>query len=144
MTSARPNGDGMKAVSDGQALAAGFPFAGRHRFMGDEQVVQPARAGQSDFVSGVEHARGIAQQAAGAVQRERLQKRFRRQPGPAPEQMMQFGRRHAGRFGNGLDLGLLAPVAADMTDGAAHDVVIFGGLAQRNRIALGLGDPIGR
>ena len=81
--------------------------------MGDEQVVQPAGAGQSDFVSRVEHARGIAQQLAGAVERERLQKSFRRQPGPAPEQVVQFGRRHACGFGDGVDLGLLAPMAAD-------------------------------
>ena len=56
---------------------------------------------------------------------------------------MQFGRRHAGRFGDGLDLGLLAPVAADMADGAAHDVVIVGGSASGVELS-GLGDPIGR
>jgi len=42
--------------------------------MGDEQIVQPAGAGQADLVGGVEHARGIAQQGARAVERERLEK----------------------------------------------------------------------
>ena len=116
-----------------QAFAAGFPFAGRHRLMGDEQIVQPAGAGQADFVGGVEHACGIAQQLPRAVERQRLQERLRRQPGPAPEQMVQFGRRHAGGFGDGLDLGLLAPMAADMADGAAHHVVIGGGCGERPR-----------
>ena len=102
---------GMEAVGDRQAFAAGLPFAGRHRLVGDEQVVQPARAGQADLVGGVEHARGIAQQLARAVERQRLQERLRRQPGPAAEQVMQFGRRDAGGFGDLLDLGLRAPVA---------------------------------
>ena len=40
---------------------------------------------------------------------------------------MQLGRRHAGGFGDGLDFGLLAPMAADMADGAAHHLIIGGG-----------------
>ena len=118
---------GMEAVVDGQAFAAGLPFARRHRLVGDEQVVQPAGAGQADLVGGVEHARGIAQQLARAVERERLQERLRRQPGPAAEQMVQLGRRDAGGFGDLLDLRLRAPVASDVSDGAAHDVVVGGG-----------------
>ena len=39
---------------------------------------------------------------------------------------MQFGRRDAGGIGDGFDFGLRAPIAADMGDGAAHDVVIGG------------------
>ena len=39
---------------------------------------------------------------------------------------MQFGRRDLGGFGDGLDIRLVAPIAADMGDGAAHDVVIVG------------------
>ena len=93
ITSAVPNGRGVKAVGDGQPFAAGLPFARRHRLVGDEQIVQPARPGQADLVGGVEHARGIAQQLARMIERERLQERLRRQPGPAAEQMMQFGRR---------------------------------------------------
>ena len=46
---------------------------------------------------------------------------------------MQFGRRDAGGFRDGLDLGLLAPMAADMADGAAHHVVIGGGLGEMPR-----------
>ena len=81
---------GMEAVARSQALAAGLPFARRHRLVGDEQVVQPAGAGQADFVGGVEHARRIAQQLARAVERHRLQEGLRRQPGPAAEQVMQL------------------------------------------------------
>ena len=51
--------------------------------------------GQADLVGGVEHARRIAQQLARAVERDRLQEGFRRQPGPAAEQVVQFGRRDA-------------------------------------------------
>ena len=47
---------------------------------------------------------------------------------------MQFGRRDAGGFGDGFDLGLLAPVAADMADGLAHDVIIGGGAGKRHRV----------
>ena len=40
---------------------------------------------------------------------------------------MQFGGRDAGGFGNGVDLGLVAPMPGDMGDGAAHDVIVVGG-----------------
>ena len=132
----------MEAVVDRQAFAAGLPFAGRHRLVGDEQVVQPAGAGQADLVGGVEHARGIAQQIARAVERQRLQERLRRQPGPAAEQVMQFGRRDAGGFGDLLDLRLLAPVAADVGDGAAHDVVVGGGGASGARSGIRSGESM--
>ena len=130
---------GMEAIVNRQAFAAGFPFAGRHRLVGDEQVVQASGAGQADLVGGVEHARGIAQQIARAVEGERLQERFRRQPGPAAEQVVQLGRRDAGGFGDLFDLRLRAPVAADVSDGAAHDVVIGGGGGQRHGIGYSFG-----
>ena len=79
-----------------------------------------------------------------AVERQGLQEGFGRQPGPAAEQVVQFGRRDAGRLGNGLDFGLLAPMAADMTDGAAHHFVIGGGFGKR-RVAFKIGrQAIGR
>ena len=37
---------------------------------------------------------------------------------------MQVGGGHAGRVGDLLDFGLRAPIAADVGDGAAHDVVV--------------------
>ena len=53
--------------------------------------------------------------------------------------MVQLGRRDAGRFGDGLDLGLLAPMAADMADGAAHHLVIGGGSGERHRGVASVG-----
>ena len=53
---------------------------------------------------------------------------------------MQLGRRDAGGFGDLLDLRLLAPVAADMGDGAAHDVVVGGGGVERREV----GNAVGR
>ena len=47
---------------------------------------------------------------------------------------MQFGWGDASGFGDGLDLGLLAPVAADVADGAAHHVVVGGGCRERHRM----------
>ncbi len=52
---------------------------------------------------------------------------------------MQFGRRDAGGFRNGFDLGLLAPMAADMADGAAHHVVIGGRRGERHRVLDAIG-----
>ena len=112
--------------------------------MGHEQIMQAARPGKPDFVAGIEHACRIAQQLSRAIERERLQKRFRRQPGPAPEQVVQFGRGHAGGFGNGLDLGLFAPMAADMADGFAHDLVIGGSFGQQRRVGRRVENTIGR
>ena len=123
-----------------EAFAARLPFAGRHRFMRHEQIVQAAGTGQADLVSGVEHACRIAQQLPRPVERQRLQKCLRREPRPAAEQVMQLGRRDAGGLGDGLDFGLLAPMAADMADGAAHHVVIGGGFGQKRRV----GNAVGR
>ena len=53
---------------------------------------------------------------------------------------MQFGRRDAGGFGDLFDLRLVAPMAADVGDGAAHDVVVGGGRVER----LEVGNAIGR
>ena len=72
-----------------------LPFARRHRLVGDEQIVQAAGPGQPDLVGGVEHARGIAQQRARMIERDRLQEGLRRQAGPAAEQVMQLAGRHA-------------------------------------------------
>ena len=59
--------------------------AGRQRLVGDEEVVQPARAGEADVIGRVEHGRRIAQKFARALDGDRLQERLRRQPGPALE-----------------------------------------------------------
>jgi hypothetical protein len=61
------------------------------------------------------------------VEGERLQKRLRRQPAPAAEQMMQVGGGYAGGLSNGVDFRLRPPMATDVGDGAAHDVVVGGG-----------------
>ena len=73
------------------------------------------------------------------VERERLQERLRRQPAPAAEQMMQFGRGYAGGVRDDLDFGLRAPVSANMRDGAAHDVVVRG----RRRKRREFGETVG-
>ena len=63
--------------------------------MRHEQIVQPARAREPGVERRIEHAGGIAQQALGMVERQRLHKGLWRQPGPAAEQMVEFIRRHA-------------------------------------------------
>ena len=52
---------------------------------------------------------------------------------------MQLGRGDAGGLGDGLDFGLLAPMAADMADGAAHHVIIGGGFGEVLRIGNAVG-----
>ena len=78
---------GVEAVGEAQVVAA--IVARRQRLMGDEEVVQPARAGKADVVGGVEHARRIAQQFARALDGDRLQKGLRRQPRPALEDVLK-------------------------------------------------------
>ena len=53
---------------------------------------------------------------------------------------MQIGGVDAGGVGDGLDLRLRAPIAADMGDGAAHDVVI----RRRGRQRGEFGEAIGQ
>ena len=130
----------MIAIVQREPFAAGLPFAGRHRLVGDEQVVQPARPGEPHFISSVEHGGGGAQQRARAVERDRLQEGFRRQARPAAEQMMQLGRGDADRVRDLLDLGLLAPLLRDEADGLADDVVVACRRVQRREV----GNAIGR
>src|SRR5262245_30964479 len=130
----------MEPVSDGQAFTARLPFAGRHRFVGDEQVVKPARTRQADLVSGVEDACRGAQKFARAVKRKCLQKSFWRQSAPATKQVMQVGRGYAGRMSDRVDLRLGSPVPANMRDRAAHNVVVRG----RSRKRRELGETIGQ
>ena len=106
--------------------------------MGDEQIMQPARARKPGVERGIEHAGGIAQQALGMIERQRLHERLRRQPGPAAEQMVQFVRRHGGGIRHRLDGRLRAPVLGDEGDGAAHRVVV----AQRGVLGARLGQAL--
>ena len=53
---------------------------------------------------------------------------------------MEIGGGYAGRFRNRLDLRLRLPIAADMGDGAAHDVIIGGGVGERAEV----GNAVGR
>ena len=55
---------------------------------------------------------------------------------------MQLGRGDARGLGDGLDLGLLAPVAADMADGAAHHVVVGGRIGERGQVGQSIGDSM--
>ena len=99
--------------------------------MRDEEIVQPAGPGKAHLVGRVEHGGGLLQQGARVIERDRLQEILRRHPGPAAEKMMQFGRADTGSFRDRFDLGLHAPVAANMSDGAADDFVIVSGALER-------------
>ena len=92
--------------------------------MGDEQVVQPAGAGEADVIGGVEHGRGIAQQFARALDGDRLQERLRRQPGPALEYKLEMRGGKADVFGDRLDRGLIAPARRDELDRALDGGII--------------------
>ena len=133
-----PERRGMETVAQRHAGAAVLPLTGRHRLVGDEQVVQPARARQTGVEGGVEHAGGIAQQAFGVIQRQRLHERLRRQSGPAPEQMMQFIRRDAGGLRHRLDGRLRAPVLRDEGYCPPHRVVV----AQRGVLGSRFGEAV--
>ena len=130
----------VKAVGYGQPGAAGFPFPRRHRFVGDEEIVQPSRPRETDLERGVEHAGGVPQQPAGMVEGERLQECLGRDPGPAAKQMVEIAGAHAGRCRDGLDFRLCTPALGDERNGAAHDFVVGGVAAER----LDVGDAIGR
>ena len=131
---------GVQTIENRQALAAGFPFTRRHRFMRHEQIVQSPRPRKPDFIGGIEHACGVAQKLPRLVECKRLQERFRRQPRPAAKQVMQVGGGDACGFRDLIDFRLRAPVSADMRDGAAHDIVVGGGGGKR----LEVRQPVGR
>ena len=117
----------MKAVANGQALALRLVVAGRHAFMGDEEIMQPSRARQADLIGGVENRGGVAQEIAGMVERHRLQESFGRKPGPAGEQPLQMVRRQARFFGDGLERGLVAPVLVTEGQRLLDDRIVAGG-----------------
>jgi len=73
----------------------------------------------------VEHAGGIAQQAFGVIQRQRLHEGFWRETSPPPEQMVQFVGRHAAASAIDSMVGLARrPVFRNESDGAPHRVVV--------------------
>ena len=106
--------------------------------MGDEQIVQPARAGKPGVQRGVEHAGGIAQQALGVIQRQRLHEGLWRETGPAAEQMVQFIGRDAGGIRHRFDGRLRAPVLRDESDGAPHRIIV----AQRGVLGARFGEAV--
>ena len=127
---------GMEAVGEREPFAAGFPFAGRHCLVGDEEVVQAAGAGEADLVACFEHARGFPQQAPRAVERECRHEFLRGQPCPAAKQVVQFVRGDAAGVGDRFDLGLATPVLRDEGDGATHDGIVVDGRG-RERLRIG-------
>jgi hypothetical protein len=114
----------MKAVTDREAPAALLPFARRHGFMGDEQVVQPAGAGKAKLEACIEHIRRLMQDRAGMVERHRCKKVLGRQTAPAAE---QIGKRARGRpcsLGDRLDARLRVEVLRDKGDRPPHGLIV--------------------
>ena len=112
----------MEAIAKNEIVAP--VVARRQRLVGDEQVVQPARAGKADVVSRVEHGRRIAQKLARPLDGDRLQERLRRQPGPALEQVLEMGGREADMPGDRLDRRLVAVAGGDELDRAPDGGVV--------------------
>ena len=102
---------GMVAIAKNEIVAS--VVARGQRLMGDEEVMQPARAGEADVISRVEHARRIAQKRTRPLDGDRLQKRLRREPGPAFEDMLEVGGREADMAGDRLDRRLVAIAGGD-------------------------------
>ena len=117
-----------------QALGAGLPFARRHGLVRDEEIVQPTGAGQSDLVGGVEHARGIAQQRARVIDRQRLQKRFRCESGPASEQVVQLVRGDARGIGDRVDRTAGRANGRGYARWRGDHGIVVGGARERGRI----------
>ena len=128
-------GRGVEAEAHGEPRAAGLEVARRHRLVGDEEVVQAARAGQADLVGRVEHARRVGEERLGVVERDRLQEGLRRQPAPAPEEVVHMGGRQPDMGGDRLERGLVAPALGDEGDDAAHALVIRGRAARQSGAA---------
>ncbi len=118
-------GRGMEAVSERQIVA---PIVARsQRLVGDEQVMQPARAGKADVIGRVEHARRVAQEFPRALDGDGLQERLRRQPRPALENVLEVRSRKADMVGDRLDRRLIAIAPGDELDRALDDGVIGAG-----------------
>ena len=113
---------GMEAISEDEIVAP--VVARRQRLVGDEQVVQAARAGEADVISRVEHARRIAQQFPSALDGDRLQEGFGREAGPALEDVLEVRRRKADMACDRLDRRLIAIAPGDELDRALDSGVI--------------------
>ena len=117
---------GVEAIGEAQPFAP--IVARRQRLVGDEEVVQPARAGKTDVVGGVEHAGGVTQQFPRALDGDRLQERLRRQPRPALEDVLKVRGREADVRGDGLDRGLVAPARRNEFDRISDRGVVGAGI----------------
>ena len=114
----------MVTVADGEAIAARLVVAGRHRLVGDEEIVQAAGTGHAELERRFEQRHALVEQFSRVIERHRLQEGFRRQAGPAGEELLQPGRGLADIVRQCLQRRLVAVVEADLLDDAAHGLVV--------------------
>ena len=114
-----------EAVPDLQPGAALAEFAGRHRLDGDEQVMEPAGAGQPGIEGGVEAARAVAAQGrAGLFEAQIAGEAFRADAGPAGEHPLEMERAEMHRRGDLVERRRVITVRRDMGDGRLDPAVV--------------------
>lgn len=99
-----------EAPSDIHAAAATFNLTWGSRLDIDQQIMQPAGAGQTGIQGGSQDACRCTQAVLGVFGCEALQEIFRRDASPAPKQAMEMGFAQAGGSGKHLQVGLIGVV----------------------------------
>ena len=83
ITSAVPKGQSWKPYWMVRPWPLRLVDAGRHAFVGDEEIMQAAGPGQTDLIGGIEHGGRVAQQLAGMVDGEGLEEGLGAQARPS-------------------------------------------------------------
>lgn len=96
-----------EAPIDRHAAAATFNFTGRCGLDIDEQIMQPAGAGQTGIQGGGQDALRGTQALLGVFGCKALQEILRRDASPASKQTMEMGFAQAGSSGEHLQVGLI-------------------------------------
>ena len=96
----------------------------RRRLERDEQVVQASGAGQSGIERRLQHGLLALQRAARGLERESLQKLFRRDSRPAPEHPREVMRCDARGLCDLLEPRLFAESLVHVADGALDATVV--------------------
>jgi len=114
----------VEAVGHLQTVAAALVVARRHGLVRDEQIVQPAAAGQADLVGRVEHAGRASQQVACVVDGDRLYEFLGTEPAPALEQLLAMGRAEPEMRSQLVERWLLGPGLGQKGNGATDKRVV--------------------
>ncbi len=128
---------GRQAPAQLQPFAAPARLARRHRFVGDEQVVQPRRSRQPGVQGGAQHALAGVQAASGLGVGQGRHEGLGADPGPAGEDALEMEGRQPHHRRRLVEAGMGAPALGQPGQRLFHAMVVARLLLQSLEVRIG-------